>query len=242
MEILITGATGGIGKQLVRHLSSNHQVIALARNPENLNQLNQKTNNLLTTIPADVSDAEAIRQALSTLTELDVLINCAAVLKPIGPFLENNLDEWKKAIEINLLGTVYTCFYALPLLQKSRRGKIINFSGGGSAYPRQYHTAYATSKAAVVRFSECLAMEYPVIDINAIAPGAYKTNMWRDETYDKEPEQWGDIERLKALIDFLISDKSDNITGKFIHYKDNWEDFNPHTLSKDIYTLRRIEK
>jgi 2-deoxy-D-gluconate 3-dehydrogenase len=153
-----------------------------------------------------------------------------------------NLGDWKKNIDVNLIGTANMVYYALPLLFKSRKGKIINFAGGGSAYGRMNHTAYASSKSAVVRFSECLAMEYPEFDINAIAPGAYKTKMWKDEKYDKEPENWGDMDRLKAFVDFLCSEKSDGITGRFIHYKDNWESFEVKNMAREMFTLRRVEK
>ena len=65
--------------------------------------------------------------------------------------------------------------------------------------------------------------------------------MWRDEKHDKEPENWGDIERLKDFIVYLCSEKSNGITGRFIHYKDNWETFDKDNLSKDMFTLRRVE-
>lgn len=243
MRILITGATGGIGETLVSHLVKKHTVTAFSRNKTALHNLKKKNNSTnLTTHSVDVSDKAQVQKTLSRFKSLDIVINCAGILDPVGIFLENDLAKWKKTIEVNLLGTVYTCYYGLPLLIKSRKGKIINFAGGGSAYPRPYHSAYSTSKTAVVRFTEDLAMEYPNLDINAIAPGAYKTNMWKSETYDAEPEQWGDMNRLKSFIDFLVSEKSDGITGKFIHYKDAWEEFTPQKLSKDVYTLRRVEK
>lgn len=243
MKILITGATGGIGEELVKYLSLKHQIIALSRSQQNLDQLKTHIKNSnFTVLAANVGDKKQIKKVFSTIKSIDVLINCAAVLKPVGLFLDNDLNQWKENIETNLLGSVYMCYYALPYLLQSRRGKIINFAGGGSAYPRQYHTAYGTSKTAVVRFSETLATEYPDIDINSIAPGAYKTKMWQEETYDQEPKDWGDMERLKKFIDFLISKKSDKLTGKFIHYKDKWENFKLQKLSKNIYTLKRIEK
>ncbi len=223
MNILITGATGGIGQEICRALAP-HKIIALG------------------TKDVDVSDPLQVKELFLKIKKLDVLINCAGILGPVGKFEENNLDKWVKTVEINFLGTVYTSYFAIPLLKKSRRGKIINFAGGGSAFPRLYHTAYGSSKTAVVRFTETLAQEYPEFDINVIAPGAYKTKIWNGETYDKEPKNWGDINRLKAFIKFLVSKKSDGITGKFIHYKDNWEDFKKNKLSKEILTLRRVEK
>lgn len=242
MKILITGATGGIGEELTKYLSSKHKIIALSKNSQHLKSLQNKIGNKIITTNADVSNKSQIKKVFAGINSLDVLINCAGVIKPVGLFLDNDLNIWRNNIEVNLFGTVYTCYYALPLLLKSRRGKIINFAGGGSAYPRPFHTAYGTSKTAVIRFSETLAIEYPSLDINSIAPGAYKTKMWQDETHDKEPEEWGDLNRLNNFIDFLVSEKSDGITGKFIHYKDDWGKFKPDTMPKDIYTLRRIEK
>lgn len=243
MVILITGATGGIGENIAKSLTQNHQVIAIARGQKQLDFLHKKLNNPnLTVVAVDVAKPNEVENLFKSLKSLDVLINCAAILKPVGNFLDNDLELWKSNIETNLLGTVYACFYAMPKLLKSRRGKIINFAGGGSAYARPGHTAYGTSKTGVVRFTETLAVEYPGLDINVIAPGAYKTKLWQDETYDSEPREWGDIKRLQKFIDYLISQKSDGISGKFIHYKNNWENFNPQTLTKDIYTLRRVEK
>ena len=223
MNILLTGATGGIGREIYKALST-HKIIALG------------------TKDVDVSDKDKLRKLFSNIKKLDVLINCAGILGPVGKFEDNDLDQWERTLKVNFLGSVYTSYFALPLLKRSRRGKIINFAGGGSAYPRLFHSAYGSSKTAVVRFTETLAQEYPSLDINVIAPGAYKTKIWDGETYDKEPDRWGDIDRLKSFIKFLVSKKSDGISGKFIHYKDDWKNFNKKKLSKDVYTLRRVEK
>lgn len=223
MNILLTGATGGIGQEIYQALSS-HKIIALG------------------TKDVDVSDKDKVKKLFSKIKKLDVLINCAGILGPVGKFEDNDLDKWERTLKVNFLGSVYTSYFALPLLKRSRRGKIINFAGGGSAYPRLFHSAYGSSKTAVVRFTETLAQEYPSLDINVIAPGAYKTKIWDGETYDKQPDRWGDINRLKSFIKFLVSRKSDGISGKFIHYKDDWENFNKKKLSKDVYTLRRVEK
>lgn len=224
MIIFITGSTGGIGSKITKELAKKHSIIAPAK------------------YEMDVSKPNEVKKFFSKISQLDAVINMAADLAPLGKFTENNLRLWGKNIDINLMGTVYVCFFAIPLLLESRRGKIINFAGGGSAYPRPFHSAYATSKAALVRFSETIAKEYPQLDINVIAPGAHNTKMWRDETYDPKPKQWADIKHLILFIEFLLSNKSDGISGKFIHYKDEWAKFNPEISKKDKFTLRRIEK
>ena len=219
MKILITGATGGIGENLTKFLAQKHQIIAVGRNLQKLKKLQQQLPKNITIQSVDVSDKNSVKKLFAEIDSLDSLINCAGVMRPVGKLLDNNLDEWKKTLEINLLGTVYTCYFALPKLMQSKFKKIINFAGGGSAYPRSYHTAYGVSKTAVVRFTETLAMEYPLINANVIAPGAYKTNMWKDETHDEEPDKWGDMGHLEKFIEYLLSSKSNGITGKFIHYK-----------------------
>ncbi|MFH1900310.1 MAG: SDR family oxidoreductase [Patescibacteria group bacterium] len=242
MKILMTGGSGGIGRELITDLIKKNKIIVLARNKQKLSALKKIINNKnLSVIAVDVSKNEEVEKVFKSIDKLDALINTAGVLKPVGKFLDNDLKEWKQAIDINLLGSVYCCYYAMPLLLKARRGKIINFSGGGGAYGRAFHTAYASSKTAIVRFTECLAMEYPKLNINAIAPGAYKTTLWNDETHDDEPSKWGDIEHLRKFINFLLSKDSDGITGKFLHYKDDWKNLNGQNLKEFMFTLRRID-
>lgn len=243
MKILITGATGGIGSELVKDLVKDNEIIAVARDSEKLRELKDSINlDNLSVASVNVADIVSVKNVFSKVFSLDVLINCAGILGPVCLFGQSDLNNWKDVLEVNLMGVVHTTYFALPLLSKSRKGKIVNFSGGGSAYPREYHSAYGTAKTAVVRFSETVATEYPMLDVNAIAPGAYKTNIWRNETHDKEPEKWGDMDRLKKFVEFLCSEKSDGITGKFIHYKDDWENFDKNTLDKNVFTLRRVEK
>ncbi len=241
MIILITGATGGIGREITKILSKKHSIIATSNDTNKLQEL-KKENKNIKIISADISKQAAVKKLFFSITKLDALINTAAILKPVGNFLENDLNLWKKNIEVNLLGTVYINYYAIPFLLKSKKGKIINFAGGGSAFPRPFHSAYASSKAAVVRFSETIAKEYRSLDINIIAPGVHNTKMWEDEVVEEKPKKWADKNALLAFLQFLLSYKSNGISGKFIHYKDDWTNFRPNISKKDIYTLRRIEK
>lgn len=242
MIIVVTGANGGIGSKIVSHLGQANKILALVRTKTAGNQIKNLENKNITPLVTNISSLRSVKKTFAHIKKIDVLINCAAILTPVGKFLDNDLDSWRQNITTNLLGTVYCCQYALPKLLKSRQGKIINFSGGGAANGRPYHSAYASAKAAVVRFSETVAMEYPQIDVNAIAPGPHKTKLWDKETFDTAPKQWGNIEKLLKFIDFLISKKSDGISGKFIHYLDNWPEFTPNRIKGNLYTLRRVEK
>jgi NAD(P)-dependent dehydrogenase (short-subunit alcohol dehydrogenase family) len=196
-----------------------------------------------------------------TLGGLDVLVCNAGIYGPKGPIDELDWTSWVEAIQINLLGTVLCCRLFLPLLRKSPRGKIILLSGGGATKPLPFLSAYAASKAGVVRFGETLAGEVAEsgIDVNSVAPGALNTRMLQ-EILDAGPEKVGAAfyrasiaQREKGgtpldtganLCLYLASDESNGITGKLISAAwDPWREFAEHRqdLDKtDIYTLRRI--
>ena len=106
-------------------------------------------------------------------------MNNAGVYGPMGSIDTIDWDEWVQAIAINLNGLVYCCRKAVEAFKPNRYGKIINLSGGGATNPLPGISAYAASKAAVVRFTETLALEVKEfgIDVNAVAPGALATRL-----------------------------------------------------------------
>lgn len=245
--VLITGGTGGIGSQIVQFLlAKQYRVIIWGRSQTKFDTfesaLDKATLEQVTFQTVDVSNHAEVELAFQKINNLDLLINAAGVVWPIGKIAEVDLAKFKASFDINFFGTLNTCHYAIPLLLKSPHGKIINFSGGGSAFARENHAAYGCSKTAVVRLTENLALEYPDIDCNVIAPGAHKTPMWNDETFDQEPKQWANMGELLEFIDFLVSETSNGITGKFLHFKDKRDNM-LETIqnNSDLYTLRRID-
>jgi len=216
-------------------------------------------------LPADISkpgDVTAlVGAALREFGRLDVLVNNAGVAGPCGAIENIDLKEWFHAIEINLLGSVLLSRAILPHFKKAARGKIIQLSGGGATNPLPGLSAYAASKAAVIRFVETLAEETRPhhIDVNAIAPGALNTRML-DEFLAAGPERIGPAFYERSLRQkqdggvplgkgadlavFLGSPLSDGITGKLISAVwDPWEALPNHLedLNRtDIYTLRRV--
>jgi 3-oxoacyl-[acyl-carrier protein] reductase len=189
-----------------------------------------------------------------------VLCN-AGVYGPKGPSEEVDWQAWSQAIDINLKGVVLTCRSVLPALKAAGKGKILVMSGGGATSPMPFLSAYAASKAGVVRFAETLALEVQAygIQVNSIAPGALDTRML-DEVLAVGPELVGQdffnkmkeikakggtpLETGTALCVYLVSDLSGPLTGKLISAVwDPWKDFVNHTedLQKtDVFTLRRI--
>ena len=178
---------------------------------------------------ADVTDPEACAALVERAGPVTVLVNNAGVLGPAGPVERNDWDQWVETIRVNLLGTVTMCRAVLPGMRERGYGKIINLSGGGATGPRPNFSAYAASKAAVVRFTETLAGEVDGIDVNAIAPGALPTRMLDEVLASglEEVEPAG-FERATALAVFLASAASDGITGRLIAAQwDDWEALRP---------------
>jgi NAD(P)-dependent dehydrogenase (short-subunit alcohol dehydrogenase family) len=195
------------------------------------------------------------------LPNLSVLVNNAGVYGPKGPIESVSTEAWARAVEINLLGSVWMSAAVVPHFKKQRYGKIIQLSGGGATAPLPRLSAYAASKAAVVRFAETLAEElrHDGIDVNSIAPGALNTRLL-DEVLEAGPERVGaefyakaqaqkksggaPLAKGAALAVFLASAASDGITGKLISAVwDAWETLAEHREElgeNDVYTLRRI--
>ncbi|HEV3383350.1 MAG TPA: SDR family oxidoreductase, partial [Gemmata sp.] len=214
---------------------------------------------------ADVSKPEdcraSVSRAIADLKNPCILVNNAGIYGPFGLIEENDWSEWVKAIEINLFGTVLMCREALSQMRASGYGKIINLSGGGATAPLPRISAYAASKAAVVRFTETLAEECRStgVDVNAIAPGALNTRLM-DELLAAGPEKVGTefhdrmtkqqkqggtpLAKGAELAVFLASAASDGITGRLLSAVwDDWANLPSHRTeleSSDIYTLRRI--
>jgi NAD(P)-dependent dehydrogenase (short-subunit alcohol dehydrogenase family) len=184
------------------------------------------------------------------------------VLGPVGPLYENDVDMWVEAVKVNLVGTFLCCRAMLPHMMMRRYGKIINFSGGGAAYPKPGFSAYASSKAAVVRLTETLAEEVKDynVQVNAIAPGMVKTRMVEQiaAAGEKAGEtaladarkalEGGDaeFEPVTSLAVFLASEESDGLTGRLISAVwDDWRSLDKdkigQVMEKGIFTLRRID-
>jgi NAD(P)-dependent dehydrogenase (short-subunit alcohol dehydrogenase family) len=203
-----------------------------------------------------------ISETLKRLGRIDILVNNAGVYGPIGRIDEVDWNEWVDAISINLMGTVYPSRAVLPHFLERGRGKIINISGGGATNPLPGISAYAASKAAVVRLTETMALEVRGrgIEINAIAPGLLATRL-TDQLLAAGPGRVGQafydriLKTMKEgsstplavpakLCVWLASGASDGVTGKLIAAVwDPYENFPQHLAElngTDIYTLRRI--
>lgn len=272
LSAIITGASQGLGLEIAKHyLQEGANVALCARDAKKLAEAQEelwlyaKNKAQLIAIPADVSKPEQVdllvNAAMETFGKIDILVANAGVYGPKGPIDEIDWDEWSQAIDINVKGTVLPCRAVLPHMKKQGYGKIIILSGGGATKPMPNLSAYATSKAAVVRFAETLAEEVGAynIDVNTIAPGALNTRLL-EEVLEAGPEKIGEAFYAQFLkqkqtggttLDvpaefcvFLATSESDGITGKLLSVLwDPWQKF-PSMIEQlkasDIYTLRRI--
>jgi 3-oxoacyl-[acyl-carrier protein] reductase len=202
-----------------------------------------------------------VAYALNALGSIHILVNNAGVYGPMGPTEEVSLTEWKRALDINLLGVLLPCRALIPHFKKAGRGKIIILSGGGATNPLPNVSAYAASKAAVVRLMETLAEELRDhhVDVNAVAPGALKTRLINDvlqagpdkvgAAFFAKNQKWAaegatPLHLGAGLCVYLASPESDGITGKLLSAQwDPWAQLHHHLddlARSDIYCLRRI--
>lgn len=269
---IITGASQGLGEEIAKEfVAEGASVFLCARSKPAVQSVAQRLSAVARSgqkvfaRSVDISKRrdvdQLVAEALDTFKRIDILVNNAGVHGPIGRIHEIDWDAWVDAININLIGTVYSCRAVTPTMISQRFGKIINLSGGGATNPMPRMTSYAASKAAVVRFTESLALDLKAygIDVNAIAPGALGTRLL-DEVLNAGPEKVGPeyYERMRKLKQqggtplsvgaglavYLASDDSNGITGRLIAAVwDKWATLHERAKeldASDIYTLRRI--
>jgi len=270
---IITGAGLGLGACITEHyVAAGASVMLCARDESRLRGLSERLAPQLIEGQeilfrhADVAvraDMDAlVEETIESFGKIDVLVNNAGVYGPFGAIEDIDWDEWVHAMEINVLGTVYPCRLVVPQMKRQGYGKIVNLSGGGATNPLPRVSAYAASKAAVVRFTESLALEVSEyhIDVNAVAPGALNTRMM-EQLVSAGPERVGEAfyQRMLKVRDdggvpldvgatlcvWFGSAESDGITGRLISAPwDSWRDLPKHVAElaqSDLYTLRRIE-
>ena len=269
---VITGASQGLGEEIAKQfVAEGASVLICARSEAAVQAIGQQLavaahdGQKVLARSADVAKRDDVDrlvvEALDAFKRIDILVNNAGVYGPIGPTHEIDWDAWVDAINVNLVGLVYACRAVTPVMIRQRFGKIINLSGGGATNPLPRMTSYAASKAAVVRFTESLALDLKTysIDVNAIAPGALDTRLL-DQVLDAGPDMAGaDFhERMikikqqggtplsvgAQLAVYLASDASNGITGRLIAAAwDKWTTLHERANdldASDIYTLRRI--
>jgi 3-oxoacyl-[acyl-carrier protein] reductase len=269
-QAVVTGASQGLGLRIAEELLlEGASVLICARTAGDLERaarmLEEKApgrvHSMVCNVGVETEVNALVSEAGLRLGGTDILVANAGVYGPKGALEDLDWSSWVETIGINLTGTVYCCRAFLPMLKSSPRGKVIILSGGGATKPLPYLSAYAASKAGIVRFGETLAEEVKSlgIDVNMIAPGALNTRML-DEVLAAGPDKVGKafyqdarkqhasggtpLDRGAALCAHLASSECDGISGRLISAQwDPWSrlgKLKDELMSTDIYTLRRI--
>ena len=230
-NIIVTGATGGIGNSIVKRLNDcGANILASGTNVEKLEKLKSNFNNIKI-LKFDISQTDKIEEFIdNSSTQLDGKLDC--IINNAGVTQDNlairmSLDEWKKVIDINLTSTFLLCKFSIKKMLKNKSGKIINITSIVGHTGNLGQANYTASKAGIVSMSKSLAIEYAKknININCISPGFIKTAM-TDKIDDKFKEiivskipsaRLGEPEDIANAVLFLASNQSDYVNGETLH-------------------------
>jgi len=241
---VVTGGGRGLGRAFAQALAADGWAVAvLARSAEELAEtvaLIERAGGRARAFIADVTDAAAIERAFSeverSLGPVDLLVNNAGVIGPLGPFARSTVADWWRTLEIDLLGQIVCAHRALPGMIARRQGRIVNIASGGGAAMLPYSSAYVTAKVALIRFSECLAAEVKAhgVSVFAMGPGTGRTAMSEHSLNSPEGKTWlpwfRDIvdegrdlppERPAALLLARASGRADGLSGRFVQPQDD---------------------
>jgi NAD(P)-dependent dehydrogenase (short-subunit alcohol dehydrogenase family) len=185
------------------------------------------------------SRSETLAEIRSALGPIDLLVNNAAIVSPIGPLVETDADEWWHAHEINLRGPLLWTRAVLPAMLERKRGRIINVASGAGTVAIPYMSAYVTSKTALIRFTEVVAQEVKPYGVRvfAIEPGTVRTALamyalesptgrrwipWYRNIFDAQEDVLP--EYSAELIVRLARGDADRLTGRFISRDDDLDE------------------
>ena len=181
---IVTGASGGLGAATAGWMGKDSNVVVLvARTKDALEDVAHHVERLggaALVIPADVSNPIDCQHIVDTVlkqyNKIDALVNNAGVISPLVDIAHADIDQWRYALEVNLLGPFYLTRFALPSLRNTY-GRIVNVSSGASSIPIASASAYCASKAALTHFNRVLAEEEPHITAISVRPGVVDTPM-----------------------------------------------------------------
>ncbi len=230
-NIIVTGASGGIGNSIVEKLNQNGaNILATGTRIEKLEELKKKFNNIKI-LKFDISQHDKIEEFIENATKelggsLDCIVNNAGITKD-NLTIRMSLEEWSKVININLTSTFLMCKYSIKKMLKNKSGKIINITSVVGHTGNAGQANYTASKAGIVAMSKSLAIEYAKknINVNCISPGFISTAM-TDQINEKFKEtiiakipsnRLGKPEDIANAVNFLSSDQSDYVNGETLH-------------------------
>ena len=252
--VIITGATKGIGNKILEN-AANYGKNIIAIGSSNLVE-DLKVDSSVNFIPLKldfenpIKVETAIKEEITKIKGIQSigLALCAAKLGNYGGLEEAKLDEWTSIYNVNVLGNLAVLRACLPLAQAGARYRAVMFAGGGAAYGYPEFSAYATSKAALVRAVENLAIEFERKLINgsivALAPGAVQTDMLMTVIkHGGTVKTKTDVSEPVQFVKIFLNDEIDvrGLNGRFIHVRDEIKGIDFSKNSENLFKLRRVE-
>ena len=227
---LVTGGTSGIGKEIVKELLNKGCIVITCYHDNDelaIATKNELNSDKLLIIKCDVSNENEVINMFNVIKEkygkLDYLVNNAGTF--IDSYIKDfNMDDFKKVLDVNLIGKVMCTKYAYPLMNN---GSIVNISSRLGVKPCEESSAYCAAAAAIINFTKATALEYASkkIRVNSICPSFTPTPLslkgWTKEEIDKKLNEtplarFGTVEDTAKLCLFLLSDDASFITGENI--------------------------
>jgi NAD(P)-dependent dehydrogenase (short-subunit alcohol dehydrogenase family) len=261
---VVTGGGRGLGREVARRLAAEGARVCVAARSSDQVQETVKSiegaGGQALGFATDITDRDAVQKMIEAVESqfgpTDLLVNNAAVIAPIGPAWEVDVEEWWRLFEINVYGAFLCVHAVLPGMVGRGSGRIVNVASGAGIESPPYGSAYVSSKAALIRLTEELAIEIQDrgVAVFAIDPGWMSTAMSHHLAYSEQGKRWTPwaasqfgtevevpLERGAQLVVTLASGRSDGLTGRFISVRDDVEDLirrSDDIRSKDLYRVR----
>jgi NAD(P)-dependent dehydrogenase (short-subunit alcohol dehydrogenase family) len=266
---VITGAGRGIGRAIaLAYAEEGAKLVLAARTLEELEETADQTRGMgaeTLVIRTDVANRKEVngmvREALNRFSSIDVLVNNAGILGPIGPLQDNDVDRWIQTVQVNLIGTYLCCQAVVPTMVQNRRGKIINLFGGGMDRGHPGMSAYGTTKGGIMRLTDILSSELgdQNVQVNAMSPIGVNTRIF-EETRDAANEAGitqlfeyaqrvtsgggTPVEKVAQLAVFLGGRSSATLTGRIFSTNDDISTISnriPQIMASNEFTFMRVE-
>jgi NAD(P)-dependent dehydrogenase (short-subunit alcohol dehydrogenase family) len=259
---VVTGAGRGIGRAVAVALAEAGADVALvARSPEQVlttAELVRAAGREALALPADVTDQSAVEDAIGLTLDrfgaIDLLVNNAGANGVFGPLWESPPEQWWRDVTVNLYGPFLCCAAVLRSMIDRGSGRIVNIVSGTAGRPFPYNSAYAASKAALVRLTDCLAAETAEhsVSVFALGPGTIRTDISLGLERSELGRKWlgTAIDQLRFIdpevpagaVVFLASGAADELSGRWLDAADDLPVLVSHAATvrtDDLFQLRR---